>query len=124
VLTGNTPDISEYLDFEWFQPVWVFDTASFPEQRRTIARWIGVAHRVGQAMCYWILPPSGIPIARTTIQAVTKEELNTTEVKEQLQEFDASISIKLGDADGSAEPRDLHLFLLDEDDVEVDNEPF
>ena len=124
VLTGNTPDISEYLDFEWFQLVWVFDTASFPEQRRTIARWIGVAHRVGQAMCYWILPPSGIPIVRTTIQAVTKEELNTTEVKEQLQEFDASISLKLGDADGSAEPRDLHLFLLDEDDVEVDNEPF
>jgi hypothetical protein len=32
VLTGNTPDISEYLEFEWYQPVWIYDSASFPEQ--------------------------------------------------------------------------------------------
>jgi hypothetical protein len=29
-----------------------------------IGRWLGQAYNVGQAMCDWISPPSGIPIAR------------------------------------------------------------
>lgn len=32
-LTGNTPDISEFLEFKWYQPIWVYDSAPFPEQR-------------------------------------------------------------------------------------------
>jgi hypothetical protein len=124
VLTGNTPDISEYLEYEWYQPIWVYDTAAFPEQRRTIGRWIGVAHRIGQAMCYWVLPPSGIPIARSTVQPISKDELVTCDVMEQLHEYNNAIAANLGDADDTADPRDLRLFLEDEDDDEVDNEPF
>jgi hypothetical protein len=37
-----------------------------------------VAHRVGQAMCFWLLPQSGIPIARTTINAEPQEKVYTT----------------------------------------------
>jgi hypothetical protein len=112
-LTGNTPDISEYLEFEWYQPIWIYNPATFPEQKRTIGRWIGVAHRVGQAMCYWVLPSSGIPIARTTIQAIATEELATREVMEQIYEYDTEIAIKLGPTDDSADPKDLHLYLDD-----------
>jgi hypothetical protein len=124
VLTGNTPDISEFLEFEWYQPVWVYDTAAFPERRRTIGRRIGVAHRVGQAMCYWILPPSGIPIARTTVQAISKEELLTDEVKEMICKYDEEIVIKLKDVDDTADIGELRLYLEDEEDDEIDNEPF
>jgi len=66
-VTGNTPDISEYLACEWFQPVWYYDTSSFLNATHHIGRWIGVAHIIGQAMCFWILPESGIPIARSTV---------------------------------------------------------
>jgi hypothetical protein len=124
VLTGNTPDISEYLEFEWYQPIWVYDTTAFPEQRRTIGRWIGVAHRIGQAMCYWILPPSGIPIVRSTVQPISKDELVTRDVMEQLHEYNIAIAANLGDVDDTADPRDLRLYLEDEDDDEVDKEPF
>jgi hypothetical protein len=124
LLTGNTPDISEYLEYEWYQPIWIFNPGAFPEQRRIIGRWLGVAHRVGQAMCFWVLPPSGIPIARTTIQAISKDELATREVMEQIYDFDTEIAIKLGPADESAEPNDLRLFLEDEDDDEIDHEPY
>jgi len=48
-------------------------------------------------MCYWILPQSGIPIARTTVQNITMEELATNEVKEQLQKFDNEIHLRIGD---------------------------
>ena len=70
VLTGNTPDISEYIEFSWYQPIWYYEPDVFPQQNKFLARWIGVAHRVGQVMCYWLLPASGIPIARTMIQVI------------------------------------------------------
>jgi hypothetical protein len=87
-LTGNTPDISEFLEFEWYQPIWYYDPEPFPEQRRKLARWIGIAHRVGQALCYWILPESGRPLARTTIQAVSQDELATQVIKDQICALD------------------------------------
>ncbi len=68
VVTGNTPDISKYTDFECYEPIFYFDDASFPEPKCIIARWLGVAHRVGQALCYWILTKTSKVIACTTIQ--------------------------------------------------------
>lgn len=60
IVTDHTPDVSEYLDYTWYEPVWYFDQeAEFPDARWKWARWLGVAHRVGQALCYYILPASG-----------------------------------------------------------------
>jgi hypothetical protein len=52
VLTGNTPDISEFLEFTWYLPIWYYEPNVFPEQNKQLARWLGVVLRVGQAMCY------------------------------------------------------------------------
>jgi hypothetical protein len=92
VLTGNTPDISELLEFSWYEPIWYFDTAPFPEQTRKIARWIGVAHKIGQAMCFWIIPSSGIPIARSTIQKISPNDLMTDQVKMEIQQLDQALN--------------------------------
>jgi hypothetical protein len=62
-----------------------------------LGRWIGVAHRIGQAMCYWILPESGIPIARMTIQGITPDEMATNEVQKSLHAYDSSIQAMIGD---------------------------
>jgi hypothetical protein len=75
--------------------VWYFEPSTFPDETRNMAKWIGVAHRVDQAMCYWLLPASGIPIARTSIQKITPEELETTLVKDQLNAFTESLNDKL-----------------------------
>jgi hypothetical protein len=67
-VTGNTPDISSIADINFCEPVWYYDEiASFPEPKRKMARWLGEAHNTGQAMCYFILPSNGIPIARSTV---------------------------------------------------------
>jgi len=92
VLTGNTPDISEFLEFSWFQPVWNYEPSVFPEQNKLLSRWIGIAHRAGKAMCLWVLPMSGVPIARTTIQALDKKELESPETKCLLEAYDKAIS--------------------------------
>jgi len=93
LVTGNTPDISEYLACEWFQPVWYYDTSSFLNATHHIGRWIGVAHIIGQAMCFWILPESGIPIARSTVQAISDDELRSVSVQHQLNENEDAIEI-------------------------------
>jgi hypothetical protein len=95
ILTGNTPDISEFLDHDWYQPVWFYELNVFPTQNKQLARWIGISHRVGQALCYWILPKSGISIARTMIQAITREEAEVDVVRKQIDELDQAIYDKL-----------------------------
>ena len=49
VLTGNTPDISNFLDFEFYQWIKYFDPAAFPSSREMLGRWLGHAHGVGEA---------------------------------------------------------------------------
>ena len=70
-------------------------------------------------MCYWVLPPSRIPIARTTVQTITKEELATREVLEQIYEYDAKNKDKLGQVD-EADPRELRLYFEDKKDDELE----
>jgi len=52
---------------------------------------LGVAHRVGQALCYWLLCCNGKVIARTSIRKFTKDELSNEVTKERIQTFDESI---------------------------------
>jgi len=88
VVTGNTPDITEYVEFRWYEPIYYYDEANFPNPKLHLARWLGVAHRVGQALCYWMIIKSGKVIARTTIRALTKDELATEAVQTDLANFD------------------------------------
>jgi hypothetical protein len=89
VATGNTPDISEYTKFEWYKPIFYYDDTPFPEPKHIIARWLGVAHRVGQALCYWILTKSGKVIARTTIQKMKVDE--SKRMQDEISKFDTAI---------------------------------
>ena len=56
-VTGKTPDISEFCDFDFYDLVW-YHTGVHPsvgKQNREIGRWLGVSENVGSDMCYWIL---------------------------------------------------------------------
>ena len=54
IITGETPDISEYLDFGFYD--WVTFRGNVGLGKIELGRWIGVSHRVGRLMSYWILP--------------------------------------------------------------------
>jgi len=49
-------------------------------------------------MCYWILPASRVPIARTTVQALSDGEVATVEVQQTVKAYDQSIQAKIGDS--------------------------
>jgi hypothetical protein len=111
VTIGRTPDISEYLDFAWYDTLWYYDeSAEFPQERRKLGKWLGVVHHMGQALCYYILNENARVIVRSTVQALTKDEFNLENVKEQIKSLDSLIHQRIGEA----ELADLPVELQDE----------
>ena len=74
MITGETPDISEYLDFGFYDLVWFKDDAGIGDTQ--MGHFLNVSHNIGSLMAYQILPQSGIPVSRTTVQGVTELEKN------------------------------------------------
>jgi hypothetical protein len=75
IVTGNAPDISEYCQYRWYDPVYYLEkTHAFPQDKLILGHWLGVAHRVGQALCYYILLENGQVIARTTVQQIPHDD--------------------------------------------------
>ena len=71
-ITGETPDISEYLDFGFYDWVWFHDNAGLGP--RKLGKWLGVSHRVGSLMSYYILQQNGTVVSRTSVQRTTNLE--------------------------------------------------
>ena len=92
-ITGETPDISQYLDFGWYQWVWYKENAGLAVPQ--IGRFLGVADSASNIMSYYILPESGIPIIAGTVQRVTTLELETDATKERIERFNQKIKDRL-----------------------------
>jgi hypothetical protein len=89
-ITGETPDISEYLDFGFYDLVWFKENAGLGETQ--LGRFLDVDHAVGSLMSYKILPRSGIPVSRTTVQRVTELEKSTEANKARILAYDNAIA--------------------------------
>ncbi len=89
IITGETPDISEYLDFEFYD--WALFRSNAGLGEVELARWLGVSHRVGRLMSYWVLQESGIPISAITVQRLTNDERNTVEMQQRMNQYDEKL---------------------------------
>ena len=89
-LTGETPEISEYLDSTFYDWCWYNDNAGLGETK--LGHWLGVSHRVGSLMSYWTLTQIGTVISCTTISRITNLETQIDSTKSHQQEFDAAIT--------------------------------
>ena len=69
---GETVDISEYLDFGFYEHVYSKENTGIGVT--SIFRWLGVSHRVGGLILYWILTQKGKVISQTTLQRITQPE--------------------------------------------------
>ena len=109
-ITGESVDISEYLDFGFFDRVWFKQNAGLGETK--LGRWLGVSHRVGTLMSYWILTAERKVLSRTTVQRITNLELQLDENKARCKEYDESIQPLYGKdqlaagEDGKVNPAD------------------
>jgi len=61
-LTGETPDISEFTDFDFYQFVIWYDLNDPNERGQTqlkLGKWLGPTKACGQGLCYYILKDNG-----------------------------------------------------------------
>ena len=72
IMTGQTADISNICEYVWYEWVMCLDkTSSYPDDKRTLGRYLGPAIDVGSAMCYNILKANGNIACRTTVRPLT-----------------------------------------------------
>ena len=118
-MTGETPDISKYLDFSFYDYVLVHKNAGLRKQ--ILCRWLGVAHRVGSQMAYYVIKANSQVIARSSVQQLTNLELATEKYTQLCKRLDNSITSRLKDANHIVEhgaltqPQDWRTFDLDAD---------
>ncbi|KAL7570573.1 hypothetical protein ACA910_017625 [Epithemia clementina (nom. ined.)] len=118
-LTGDSVDISEWMDFAFYDLVWFWhyphpDVAS---PGRELGRWLGVSHRIGSNLCYWILTKKGNVLAQTTVQHVTKEDMSVEETRQRIRAFTSNLNARLVD-DGYTTNEGEPFWLEDEVEIE------
>ena len=76
-VTGDTADISKWLDFETYDLVYWIDRPNKPDTSddvRRLGRWLGISHRVGSDMCYWLITDSGKLVSKTLVGHVIRDD--------------------------------------------------
>ena len=95
MITGGTPDISEYLDYTFYD--WVIFKENVIIGDTEIGRFLGVSHSFGNLMTYNIITRHGKVLSRSTVQRVTQLELQQEETKSKCVEFTRNLNEYLGD---------------------------
>ena len=69
IATGYTADVSAYLDFTFYDPIYYYDEEEkFPSSKEQLGLWLGPTINCGDAMTYYILTENNQVIARSTVR--------------------------------------------------------
>ena len=66
---GETPDISKYLMFKFYEPVYYSAPTGFGEINEKMGHWLGPSENVGDALCHEIYTDNGVIIHRGTVRS-------------------------------------------------------
>ena len=125
---GYTPDISELVEFEWYQWVWYNDPVS--QERTKLGRWLGPAHNAGQGLAYYVLTQNGEVIMRSTVVTLREDESSSPPIMDRKTSFTTEVEKAIGNHSKEAselmiqKPSDdkdiYHNLLFDSDDHSED----
>jgi hypothetical protein len=89
---------------------------------RRLARWLGVSHRVGSDLSYWLITESGKIISKTSVEHVTRDDYLQADKKAEIDEFNRKLDETLDDAnfiiEGDGEFESMYL-----EDIDYDMNP-
>ena len=122
-VTGNTADISEWLDFEFYDLVWWWDRPKKPDvtdETRRLGRWLGVSHRVGSDLCYWVVTESGHVVSKTSVEHVTRDDYLNPDTQTKIKLFNKELEERLDDTN-FALPGEEGVDLKFLEDIDDDN---
>ena len=87
-VTFQTAEISEWLDFDFYDLVYWYDRPNKPDVSddvRRLARWLGISHYVGSDMCYCLITESGKLISKTSVVHVTRDDMLASGTKQHIE---------------------------------------
>jgi hypothetical protein len=107
-VTGETVDISNYLDFGFYDYVVYRDNAALSESK--MGRWLGVAKNVATMLTFYVLTKTGQVVSRSSVERVKEIDKRTDEMQRKLEEFDVEIKqrLKCGDLGTDGDKPDPH----------------
>ena len=82
------------MEFEFYDLVWFWNNQS-DDTKPMLGRWLGVSHRVGSALCYWIISEKGKVLSQTTVQHLTAEEPRDPNIQERIRYYHGSLEDEL-----------------------------
>jgi hypothetical protein len=116
LMTGSTADISQLVEFGWYDWVYLWDTSeTYPDNKEILGRYLGPAPDIGPAMAARILKENGEVVVRTTLRSLLPEEILREKEKEERTRFDKAIYARWGPA---SKPGDF------EDDLDIETPSF
>ena len=95
IVHNETPDVSEYVSFGWFDFVWFWNPVDF--QKQNLGRWLGVANSIGSGHVYYVLTNKATVVARSTVTKVSSDEMKLSGISEMISEFKLNIKSAIGD---------------------------
>ena len=52
---------------------------------KRLGRWLGVSHRVGSDLCYWLVTDSGQVVSKTSVEHVTRDDYLHEDTKKRIK---------------------------------------
>ena len=88
IMSGETSDISQCCDFEWFE--WVVlqeKTAPYPDNYFRLGRYLGLIINIGPAKMAKIIKENGQVLYRSIYQALTQDKWEQAQCKAEFSLF-------------------------------------
>ena len=93
------------------------------DSRPSIGRWLGPSHHIGSALCYYILTEKATVLSRTSVQHITAEEFETTEMKARVTAYHESLDKHIDATSEYVSEESGDDFVKDDETVPVGYEP-
>jgi hypothetical protein len=81
--------------------VWWLDRPTkpnFTDHVHRLARWIGVSHKVGSDLSYWLITESGKIISKTSVEHVIRDDYLQADKRKEIDDFNHRLEASLDDA--------------------------
>ena len=82
---GFTSDISELMEFGWFDWVWFHNPVD--PTKNQLGRWMGPAHNVGQELAYYTLNDNAEVVIRSTVSRISDYDISPMDLCTRQSEF-------------------------------------
>ena len=93
---GRPINISEFMDFDFYQWIKYRGHPKYPEDSVKLGRWLGIARKIRSAMTYWVSTSKGAIIPKSTVRSLNRDEWLSRDDKDERDAFSKAINAKVG----------------------------